>query len=145
MSKLIRVKAAKRDHRVALWDTDKDHPGGEAYIAGDGSEHEVAETPAVLKALASGRIVRIEESAPETGDAEKSSAPADSDVDSGTKNAGPDEEGKSSENEGPQEGDDEGAQTSEQDDQAPAGGQRSKKKKAATTGDDQADETGEQE
>lgn len=60
MSKLIHVRAAKRNHKVALWEVSSDQPNGEVFVSGDGAVHEVAETPEVLKAIAAGRIVRVE-------------------------------------------------------------------------------------
>lgn len=58
----ILVKAAQPG-RVALWDRDPNHPGGEAFVDSD-VPVEVAKTSAVLMALAQGRIVEVVVDAP---------------------------------------------------------------------------------
>jgi hypothetical protein len=53
-------------HRVGLWDVDKAHPGGEAWVAPDTGGNkpaqpvQVAETAAVLQALSDGRLVKAD-------------------------------------------------------------------------------------
>jgi hypothetical protein len=55
---------ATEGRKVGIWDVDKAHPGGEAWVApGADSDKEpkpveVAETGAVLQALTDGRLVR---------------------------------------------------------------------------------------
>lgn len=66
MADTIKVKASPTcGDRVALWDVDEAHPGGEAFVAGAAEvKHaelpwvEVAETPAVLAALRDGLLVK---------------------------------------------------------------------------------------
>jgi len=60
MVDLITVCAGLNDGRIAIWDRHPDHPGGELILAGDGSEARAARTPAVLRALADGRLVEVE-------------------------------------------------------------------------------------
>lgn len=55
---MIRVKSALPDNRVALWDRNPAHPGGEVLIWGD-DVREVAETEAVRNAIKDGRLVEI--------------------------------------------------------------------------------------
>lgn len=57
MADLITVEAARDDGRVALWEKDPAHPDGEVFIASGTGRHEVARTPAVLRALAEGRLI----------------------------------------------------------------------------------------
>lgn len=57
---MITVKASNNENRVALWQRDPRHPGGEVYIVGDGIEHEVAETSAVRQAISRGELVAVE-------------------------------------------------------------------------------------
>lgn len=45
-------------HRVGLWEQHPEHPGGEAFVTGT-QPVEVAETPAVQKALAEGRLRKV--------------------------------------------------------------------------------------
>lgn len=61
MSKVeyIYVKAARMDRRVALAETNPDHPDGEAWVAGDERVHRVALTAEVAARLASKDIVRV--------------------------------------------------------------------------------------
>lgn len=57
--KIITVKSALPDkNRVALWERDERHPGGEIFIADD-KEHRVAETPAVLLAIKEDKLVKV--------------------------------------------------------------------------------------
>lgn len=62
MADTIKVKAAPGvpEGEVVLWEKDPEHPDGEVFIAADGREHEVAETPAVNDALARRRMVRAD-------------------------------------------------------------------------------------
>lgn len=55
---MITVKSGRTDTRVALWETSSEHPGGEVFIAGT-AEVEVALTPKVQAALASGALVEV--------------------------------------------------------------------------------------
>lgn len=54
---VIVVEAAQEDGRVALWEKHPDHPGGEVYITAGSGRHKVARTPAVLRALAEGKLI----------------------------------------------------------------------------------------
>lgn len=60
MADLINVMAAKVDDRVALWERHPDHPTGEVWIVGDGTQHEVALTPRVVSLLKSGVLIRVQ-------------------------------------------------------------------------------------
>ena len=53
------VRATKINHKAVLWDRDPAHPNGEIFVKGDGEPVEVGESPAVLRALAGGRIERV--------------------------------------------------------------------------------------
>lgn len=55
---MITVKSGRTDTRVALWETSSEHPGGEVFIAGT-AEVEVALTPKVQAALASGALIEV--------------------------------------------------------------------------------------
>jgi phage-related protein len=57
----VRVKAhPSMGARVALWEVDEAHPGGEIYVAGqDSAPVEAAETAGVLGALRDDRLVRV--------------------------------------------------------------------------------------
>lgn len=57
MAEWMTVEAARDDGRVALWEKDPAHPDGEVFVAGGNGRHEVARTPAVLRALAEGRLI----------------------------------------------------------------------------------------
>jgi hypothetical protein len=59
--KKINVKGAGDDHRVALWEKDEAHDGGEIFIANDGRTFSVAETKQVKRLIAEGRLVVSEE------------------------------------------------------------------------------------
>lgn len=61
MSELLQVRAAD-PRRVALWERDPAHPGGEVYVAGT-RVVTVALTRAVERALSKGALVRIERDA----------------------------------------------------------------------------------
>jgi hypothetical protein len=62
MAELMTVVAGNADGRVALWERDPAHPGGEVFIAGNGGPAvRVARTPAVLRALALGLLVPVTE------------------------------------------------------------------------------------
>ena len=66
---IIKVKSARKDGKVALWEVHPDHPGGEVFVVtsaptADVPEPkekvvEVAETPKVLNALKEGQIVKV--------------------------------------------------------------------------------------
>jgi len=64
MTELITVSAARQDGRVALWERHPDHPGGEVFVAADSGRVRVARTPAVLAALAAGRLVAVAPAVP---------------------------------------------------------------------------------
>lgn len=59
MSKSLLVRASNPSGRVALFEQHPDHPGGQALVAGSATV-EVAETPGVMRALADGRLTRVE-------------------------------------------------------------------------------------
>lgn len=60
MTESINVMAAKVDDKVALWERHPDHPTGEVWIVGDGTQHEVALTLRVVSLLKSGVLVRMQ-------------------------------------------------------------------------------------
>lgn len=55
------VRATEQHGRIVFWEVDSRHPEGEVAVAGDRRTYTVAETPAVLKALANGEIARVQE------------------------------------------------------------------------------------
>ena len=57
------VRATKRNHKSVLWDRDPVHPDGEIFVKGDGEIVEAGESPAVLRALADGRLERVTDDA----------------------------------------------------------------------------------
>lgn len=66
MTDTIRVKSKGTDGKVLLFERDKRHPGGEAFLSSDGKVREVAETAAVSRLVGEGVLVRIDESASPT-------------------------------------------------------------------------------
>jgi hypothetical protein len=68
MANLIWVQPGRDDGRVALYEAHRDHPNGEAWVAGSpgdlGVPVQVALTPAVERKLASGGLVEVEKPAP---------------------------------------------------------------------------------
>jgi hypothetical protein len=81
--KKIWVKAANENGRVALWEANEAHPGGEAYVTGDGRSVLVARTGAVVQKLNSGDLALAD--APSEPEPEPEPEPAkDDDEDSGT-------------------------------------------------------------
>lgn len=68
MTELITVMAAKVDGRVVLWETNPDHPGGEAFLAGDGRAAQVALTPRVQARLETGELIRVQTGEPKPAD-----------------------------------------------------------------------------
>ena len=68
MVKLIWVKPGSDDGRVALFEQHRDHPGGEAFVAGPPVQ--VAVTPLVERKLASGELAKVD--APLPGQATES-------------------------------------------------------------------------
>lgn len=60
MTEIIHVRAARDDRRVALAETHPDHPGGEAWVVGDGRIVAVALTPSVALRIAQGHLVVVE-------------------------------------------------------------------------------------
>jgi len=59
MAETIKVKAAKKDDKVVIWETHPDHPAGEIFISGDDSTHDVAETAEVLLRIKAGTLVKV--------------------------------------------------------------------------------------
>ena|SRR5687768_12472519 len=59
--KKINVKGAGDDNRVALWEKNEAHDGGEVFIANDGRTFSVAETKTVKRLVAEGRLVVSDE------------------------------------------------------------------------------------
>ncbi len=55
----IKVKAARKDNRVAFSELDKAHPNGSAFVYGNGKEVEVGDTRAVRQAIREGRLVAV--------------------------------------------------------------------------------------
>lgn len=68
MAELITVMAAKADDRAVLWEPNPDHPGGEAFIAGDGRAVTVALTPRVQEKLTAGTLIRVQVAPPSGGE-----------------------------------------------------------------------------
>jgi hypothetical protein len=68
MAELIWVQPGRDDGRVALYEAHRDHPNGEAWVAGSpgdlGVPVQVALTPAVERKLASGDLVEVDAPAP---------------------------------------------------------------------------------
>lgn len=60
MADTIWVISNRRDDRVVFWETDNEHPGGEAFIGGS-APAQVARTGAIEALLRSGVIVEIPE------------------------------------------------------------------------------------
>jgi hypothetical protein len=56
----MRVRSNLPQGRVALWERDPAHPGGEVFIAGPG-EFEVGQTERVRAYLKQGRLARVED------------------------------------------------------------------------------------
>lgn len=61
---LIHVQATRDDRRVALSETSKAHPGGEAFVAGDGRIVQVALTPEVSRRIAQGDLRVVDDPDP---------------------------------------------------------------------------------
>lgn len=59
MAKTIQVKGAGDDRKVVLWERASAHPRGEVFVSNDGKAHTVAETAAVKRLLAEGRLVAV--------------------------------------------------------------------------------------
>lgn len=68
MVELITVMAAKVDGRVVLWEVDAAHPGGEAFLSGDGRSAQVALTPRVQAKLDTGDLIRVQTGEPKPAD-----------------------------------------------------------------------------
>lgn len=62
---VVTVRAAVVTDRVALWERHPAHPGGEAFIAGDGVAVAVAATPTVVALLAAGVLARADVQTPD--------------------------------------------------------------------------------
>lgn len=60
MPAIIHVQATQHDRRVALNEEHPEHPGGAAWVCGDGRISAVALTPVVAAALARGAIHQVE-------------------------------------------------------------------------------------
>jgi len=59
MAETIKVKAAKKDGKVVIWETHPDHPAGEIFISGDDNTHDAAETAEVLLRIKAGTLVKV--------------------------------------------------------------------------------------
>lgn len=60
MSATISVRSARTDNRVAIFEQNSDHPGGEIFIAGDDpTVHVVAPTAQVMRAIAEAVLVIV--------------------------------------------------------------------------------------
>lgn len=59
MADLVEVLPGRDDGRVALFETHRDHPDGEAWVANRGQAVWVARTPLVQRKLASGELVEV--------------------------------------------------------------------------------------
>lgn len=75
---LITVTSALENDKVALWEKHPDHPGPdhEIFVAGD-VEVEAAETARVLRAIADGRLAKVEKKSGSASSPSKSSGKAD--------------------------------------------------------------------
>lgn len=72
MSNLITVVATHDDRHVILFETDKEHPKGEAFLYNDvGVETEVAKTPAVMSLLRDGSLRQVDGPTPKKTAAQK--------------------------------------------------------------------------
>lgn len=56
----VQVKATKADGRVAFFERDKAHPGGQGFVRGDGKAVEVADTPELARAIRQQRVVVVQ-------------------------------------------------------------------------------------
>lgn len=56
---LIRVKAKERNGRVVAWEKDERHPGGQAWVCGDGKECDVYPTSLILRLVKEGSLQRV--------------------------------------------------------------------------------------
>jgi hypothetical protein len=75
MAKTIKVMGAQVDDKVIMWEQSPDHPNGEAFIAGNGTAVEVAETTRVAALIKSGVLVKVN-----AGKATEEAASADAPV-----------------------------------------------------------------
>lgn len=64
MAEVLRVQAAVDDGRVLIWESHPDHPGGEAFVTGDGRVVEVVRTTRVNALIEQGRLLVIEDMPP---------------------------------------------------------------------------------
>ena len=71
---MITVMAGRPDGQVVLWEVNEAHPGGEAWITGDGRSVQVALTAAVQRKLDSGELIRVG-SAPSTSSGDATETP----------------------------------------------------------------------
>lgn len=55
----IVVRSTLPDGRVALWDRDKRHPGGEVFIADGHATHQVARTDMVEQRIREGSLIIV--------------------------------------------------------------------------------------
>lgn len=60
MPVLITVRATRSDNRVALNERHADHPGGSAWVTGDGQMHQVALTRETARRIAIGDLEVLE-------------------------------------------------------------------------------------
>lgn len=56
--KTVRVQATNSDKKVAFYEKDERHPGGQAFVYGNGAIHEVVETTGVKKAIGEGFLTK---------------------------------------------------------------------------------------
>jgi len=73
--RLITVRAARQDGRVALWERHPDHPEGEIFVASGGGPVRAARTPLVLRALADGALREQAPAPPETVPVQEGAGP----------------------------------------------------------------------
>lgn len=71
---MITVKSGLDSGKIALFERDPKHPGGEVFIVAPGV-FEVAETAAVMAALGNGRLVRVQPEQPAVVEPEPEPAP----------------------------------------------------------------------
>lgn len=57
---LVTVVATATDNRVAFSEQNPAHPNGQAFVAGNGKQRQVANTPAVQRAIRAGVLVLVE-------------------------------------------------------------------------------------
>lgn len=60
MAELVTVRGSGNDRRVVFTEAHPDHPHGDVMVANDGYPIELASTPAVLRALETGILIRVD-------------------------------------------------------------------------------------